>query len=100
MGKYSDDWCSRDGLKNRAEGMYKKERKCLKIFYALLFAASAIIYIVLGIVHASHAWNALQINEAYAQLLARDDAPQALPYDQCSVPNFILDPELDAATAV
>ena len=55
MGKYSDDWCSRDGLKNRADGMYKKETKSRKVCYAIFFAASAIIYIALGLVHAGHA---------------------------------------------
>ena len=42
----------------------------------------------------------MAINEAYAQLFDKDSAMLALPYDQCNLPAFIMDPELDVGEAM
>ena len=76
-------WCTCSGLRNRKMGM-EKESKIKRFFFAILFACSAVTYLVIGAYHASRAANAARINSDY------DDPIVTNAYDACRYPNYIL----------
>ena len=64
MGRQGD-WCNAKGLNNRRKGMYEKESKGRKYCIFALFTLSAIVFIVVGSLHASRSVNAARINADY-----------------------------------
>ena len=74
------------------KGMKEKEKKNRKLCYCAVFASAAIIYIVLGCLHAERTSNADKIQEDYIVKIGDDE--RMLAYDACKFPRFTLDPEV------
>lgn len=96
MGK-KDDWCSKNGIKAREEGMKKHEKKSRKAGYCFLFAASCMVFLIIGAIHASRSSNAIAISVDYADSQIPDGGKieEGVPaYDLCQIPAYIKDPDL------
>ena len=59
------DWCSDKGRKARQNGMKELESKQRKIFFCALFAASFLVYLIFGSIHASRSSNAMTVSSEY-----------------------------------
>lgn len=58
-------YMSKEGRQGRKQGMYKQEKRCTKIMYFIIFSMAAVIFLVIGAIHASRADNARRINDDY-----------------------------------
>ena len=88
MTNRGDLFCTRKGLMKRNKAMGQIEPGFKQLIYFLIFAASCIIYTIIGFIQAERSTNAAKINDDYTHVITEK------AYDACTYPRYELDPSI------